>query len=60
MFRKINIFIGGSTDKDISHSYRKTAIELGQKINKRKDYLITFETELLFSLLSIVRTPYIY
>lgn len=43
MFRKINIFIGGSTDKDISHSYRKTAIELGQKINKRKDYLITFD-----------------
>lgn len=43
MFKKINIFIGGSTDKNISQSYYNVAIELGQKINERKDYLITFD-----------------
>lgn len=43
MFKKINIFIGGSTDKNISQSYYNVAIELGQKINERKDYLIIFD-----------------
>lgn len=43
MLKKINIFIGGSTDKNISQSYYNAAIELGQKINERKDYTITFD-----------------
>lgn len=43
MFKKINIFIGGSTDENISQSYYNVAIELGRKINERKDYIITFD-----------------
>lgn len=43
MLKKINIFIGGSTNQTISQSYFETAIELGKKINERKDYLITFD-----------------
>lgn len=43
MEKKINIFIGGSVDSDISESYRNVAIELGQKINEREDYSITFD-----------------
>lgn len=43
MFKKINIFIGGSTNPNISQLYFETAIELGKKINERKDYLITFD-----------------
>lgn len=43
MLKKINIFIGGSTNQNISSSYYNAAIELGKKINERKDYLITFD-----------------
>lgn len=43
MYKKINIFIGGSTNKAISESYYNVAIELGQKVNERKDYIITFD-----------------
>ena len=43
MMKKINIFVGGSTDKNISQSYYSNAIELGKKINERKDYTITFD-----------------
>ena len=43
MLKKINIFIGGSTNQNISPSYYNAAIELGKKINERKDYLITFD-----------------
>lgn len=43
MLKSINIFIGGSIDGNISQSYYNTAIELGKKINERKDYTITFD-----------------
>ena len=43
MLKSIDIFVGGSTDPNISESYYNTAIELGQKINERGDYTITFD-----------------
>lgn len=43
MLKTINIFVGGSTDKNISEGYYNVAVELGQKINERKDYTITFD-----------------
>lgn len=65
MFKKINIFIGGSTNKAISESYYNAATELGQKINERKDYLITFDgclglTYLVFSELDYTSRAMIY
>lgn len=43
MMKSIDVFVGGSTDMDISESYHNTAIELGQRINERKDYNIIFD-----------------
>lgn len=43
MYKKINIFIGGSINQNISQNYKQLAIELGQKINERKDWTITFD-----------------
>lgn len=42
MGRGINIFIGGSIDKNISASYFSMAFELGKKISER-DYKIIFD-----------------
>lgn len=42
MDKKINIFIGGSTDINISKNYRDFALFLGDEINKR-DYEIIFD-----------------
>lgn len=41
MSKRINIFIGGSTDANISDNYNKLAINLGKKI-KTRDYSIIF------------------
>ena len=43
MLKTINIFIGGSTDQNISKFYYDAAIELGKKINEGKDYTIIFD-----------------
>ena len=43
MKKTIEILIGGSTDKNMSESYKLTAIELGKIINERKDYSIIFD-----------------
>lgn len=42
MSKKINIFIGGSTNSDISANYNRLAINLGKKI-KTRDYSIIFD-----------------
>ena len=43
MFKAINVFMGGSTDKNISQDYYDAVVELGKKINERKDYTIIFD-----------------
>ena len=40
--KRINVFVGGSSDKTISQNYADVALELGQKINER-DYNIVFD-----------------
>lgn len=43
MLKTIDIFIGGSTQPNLSQAYCDIAVELGQEINKREDYTITFD-----------------
>ena len=43
MKKNIEIFIGGSIDKNTSESYKLAAIELGIIINERKDNSIIFD-----------------
>lgn len=43
MLKTIDIFIGGSTQPNLSQAYYDIAVELGQEINKREDYTITFD-----------------
>lgn len=43
MQKTIEIFIGGSTNKNVSENYYNAALELGKKINERKDYSIIFD-----------------
>lgn len=42
MLKEINIFIGGSTTKNVSYNYINAAKELAQKIDQR-DYKIVFD-----------------
>ena len=42
MLKRINVFIGGSSDISISQKYIDIALELGKKINER-DYNIVFD-----------------
>lgn len=42
MYKRIELFVGGSTDKNLSENYKNAAILLGQKMNERK-YKIIFD-----------------
>lgn len=44
MKKTIEIFIGGSTNKNMSESYKLAVMELGKIINQRKDYSIIFDS----------------
>lgn len=43
MKKKINIFVGGSTNSLISDTYYEAAMMLGKKINERRDYSVIFD-----------------
>lgn len=42
MLKRINVFVGGSSDISISQNYADVALELGRKFNER-DYNIVFD-----------------